>query len=52
MNIAQVFHADLDTPTQLIVFFTVTAVAGALLSLWSALTRAARTVTDLARGRR
>jgi hypothetical protein len=49
MNAAQVFHADLDTPSQLVVFFAAAAVTAVLLSFWSTLTRA---ITRLARGQR
>jgi hypothetical protein len=52
MNPAQIFHADLNTTGQLAAFFAAAAVTAALLSLWSTLTRTARTVTDWARGRR
>ena len=41
-NIAQVFRADLDTPTQLIAFFAGVLVTTAVLTIWSAITRAAR----------
>lgn len=52
MNLAQVFHADLTTPEQLIAFFAAAAVVTALLSAAAAVVRATRQIVTLARGQR
>lgn len=52
MNLAQMFRADLDSPEQLIAFFAAAAVTTVLLTAWSAITRATRTLANLARGQR
>jgi len=52
MNLAQAFHADLDTPMQLAVFFTVAAVTAAVLTVWSAITRTVQALVARVRGQR
>jgi hypothetical protein len=52
MNVAQVFHADLDTPAQLVVFFATAAVTAAVLTVWSAITRTVQAVVTRMRGQR
>lgn len=52
MNRAQMFRADLDSPEQLIAFFAAAAVTTALLTVWTVITRATRTLANLTRGHR
>jgi hypothetical protein len=52
MNAAQAFHADLDTPAQLVVFFATAAVTAAVLTVWSAITRTIQTLATRVRGQR
>lgn len=52
MNPAQMFRADLNSTEQLVAFFAAVAVTTIALAAWSAITRTAQTLLNLARRQR
>ena len=51
MNTAKPFPVDLNKPEQFVAFFLSVIVTSAILTVWSAITRTAQAITNLASGR-